>query len=127
MFIFPLPLALETSFEEVAKVVKTGGLVGVTMRGEVNSIPEHLNCVLEVPETTEGVAEVVKTSRLVRVTMRGTNGAAQSRRSANSVRTNFSSQRRGISPGSRGFLLPFLSRIFVVGTIPSCRMGQLTK
>ena len=48
------------------------------MRGEVNSISERCNCVLEVtqlPEALgtgeEGVAEVVKIGGLVRVTMRG--------------------------------------------------------
>ena len=97
MFTFPLPLALETSFEQVAEVVKTGRLVRVTMRGEVNRILEHRICVLEALETSEGIAEVVKTSRFVRVTMRDTNGAPQSRRSANSVGSKFPSQRRGIS------------------------------
>ena len=86
MFTFPLPLELETSFEEVAEVVGTGRLVRVTMRGEVNSILER-NCVLEALETSgEGVGEVVKTSRIVRMTMRGTS-APQSRPSANCVRT----------------------------------------
>jgi hypothetical protein len=55
----------------VAEVVKMSGLVRVTMRSEVNSIPEPRNCVLEITELPEalktsekGVAEVVKTAGL---------------------------------------------------------------
>ena len=52
--------------------------VKVTMRGEVNSIPEGRNCIFEVTQrpqgletSNQGVSETVKTSGFVRVTMRG--------------------------------------------------------
>ena len=49
--------------------------VRVTMKGEINSVPEHQNCVIEtqLPEALEtnfGVAEVVKMARLLGVTLR---------------------------------------------------------
>jgi hypothetical protein len=73
-------VALESSEEGVAEAVQKGRLQRVTMRGDVISILESRNCVLDVtqlPEaletSSEGGTEVVKTAGLVRVpvTMRG--------------------------------------------------------
>jgi len=67
-----LPKALETSKGRAAEVAKILGLVGVTM-SEVNSIPEHQECILEVtelPKALEGAVETVTITGLMRVAMR---------------------------------------------------------
>ena len=68
---------LETSEEGDTEVVKTAGLVRVTVRNDVNSCPLPRKGVLQVVElaealetSEEGVAEVVKKAGLVKVTIR---------------------------------------------------------
>ena len=45
--------ALETSEEGVAEAVENGGLVRVTVRSEVNSLPQPRNGILQVVELPE--------------------------------------------------------------------------
>jgi hypothetical protein len=69
---------MKRSFKGVAEAAKTTGLVGVTTRSEVNSIPvalklrasRSLSSPMRSKRAHEAVAEVVKTARLVRVPTR---------------------------------------------------------
>ena len=70
--------AVETSEKGVTEVVKTAGLVRVTIRNEGNSYLLSRNGVFQVVELAEpletieaGIAEVGKIPGLVRVTIRG--------------------------------------------------------
>jgi hypothetical protein len=56
--VIELPQALETSFEGVAEVAQTSRFVGLSIRGEVNSVPERRNGVLEVPQLSEVIESI---------------------------------------------------------------------